>query len=313
MFPRALRRGCLLLALAISPAFADAPPPSQPTPDPVEQIAARNAELQQRIEYYSRQLDQGRPSSAHDFFALLFLSAESAALKLPSPWNTHALRVFGLSSTFWISLLLVWLVLGIAFRTVPFALAPDNPFLLLRGRKKIRLGWSWSTVVGVQSHTQQTVREYERVEKDQYGFETRHPAGSHTVTTHYLNVFVRDSSGQEHAIQLVNTSFEVRQGHTLLSVWNERTRRYLFFYVKELDRFTVMPDAGRSFRMRPFILIPVWILGALLVDRLAPKYGLWAVGLVPLAYLMLMGVIKQLRLRKFRRKLAPVIIAAARS
>lgn len=228
--------------------------------------------------------------------------------ELPEPWRTPAEKVLAVPGAVWLALLVVWLVLGIAFRTVPFRLLPEDPWKLQRGRKVRPMRFEQVLVEDVKE--MERVTQHVVIPKDAQGNRAGPDQVSHT-RTHVATLFVRDIDGRESTIKLVNHDFDVRPGHRVLAVWEGDGKYCLFLYNHDLRHLTDFPRLRKFVKMRPWLLIPVWVLSIVLVAPIEPSLAWVPVYATPIVYLICMGIVNSLRLRKFLKKMAPRLVQEA--
>jgi hypothetical protein len=232
------------------------------------------------------------------------------AMRLPEPWNKYVSSVVTIPLTIWTALLLVWLIYGIAFRTVPLAVGSNDPLVLLRGRKRVNLACRVSTVLHVTETEKTTVHHGERIVEDSYGNRTRYPTEDRQ-STHHLRAFIRDDRGNENTIDLVDMRVAMREGHRVLEVWEVKTKHYLLLHNYDLRRSTFMPYMQRLVRLHPFILLPLWIVATLIGDMISPQTGVRVLFATPFVYLIFMWIVNAQRSKQFQNQIAPLIIASA--
>jgi hypothetical protein len=242
------------------------------------------------------------------------LDVRAALGTLPPDWLSGLppemlaiLDKFYAQSALWFTVLVAWILLGLALGTTPFHLLPDDTWTLQRGRRRRHMAHRVGTVVEVR----ESIEEQRTVHRpvDQHGA----PSGPDQVSVtryHHAKMFMRSKDG-EHVIKLTNQPFDVRTGHRLLEVYDARKGKYLFLYNYDLNRYLPMQPLRAFVKMRPWIFLPVWALGVLASLKFAPAYTLTALWAAPLGYLVLMGVLNGMRRRKFMREFAPKLVAAA--
>lgn len=235
---------------------------------------------------------------------------EAYVAGLPEPWRTRAEKVLSVPGAVWLALLLIWLVFGIATRTVPFRLSPQDPWMLQRGRKLRPMRFEQVLVEDVKEMVK--VTPHVHIPRDAQGNRTGPDQVSET-RTHVATLFVRDIDGRESTIKLVNHDFDVRPGHRVMAVWEGDGKYCLFLYNHDLRRFTDFPRLRKFVKMRPWLLIPVWALATMLVIAIQPGLASLAVFLTPIAYLIFMGIVNARRRRVFMKKLAPRLVQEAGS
>ncbi len=233
---------------------------------------------------------------------------EAYVAELPEPWRTRAEKVLAVPGAVWIALLVVWLVLGIATRTVPFRLSPQNPWMLQRGRKLRPMRPEQVIVEEVKEMVR--VTPHVHIPRDAQGNRTGPDQVSET-RTHIVTMFVRDIDGRESSLKLVNHDFDVRRGHRLLAVWEGDGKYCLFLYNHDLRRYLHLPRLRKFVKMRPWLLIPVWALTTLLAAAIQPGLVLLPLCLTPIVYLIFMGILNARRRRVFMKKMAPRLVQEA--
>ncbi len=233
---------------------------------------------------------------------------EAYVAELPEPWRTWAEKLIAVPVALWIALLIAWLVLGIATRTTPFRLSPQDPWKLQRGRKLRPMRFEQVIVEEVKDLVRETPHYH--TPRDAQG----NPSGPTTVThtrTHIVTMFVRGVDGREDSLKLVNHDFDVRRGHRVLAVWEGDGKYCLFLYNHDLRRFLDLPRLRKFVKMRPWLLIPVWALTTAAVAAIQPGLVLLPLCLTPIVYLVFMGIVNARRRRVFMKKMAPRLVQEA--
>lgn len=228
--------------------------------------------------------------------------------ELPEPWRGHVSKVTNAPNYVWISICLVWLVLGIATRTVPFRLMPDNVWLLQRARKMLGMAHGHVTVLDIKATEE--IQQNINVRVDGYG--NAAPAHVHISRKRTLTLFVRGTGG-EWTFDVVNQRFDVRVGHTLLVVADARTNGILFVYNHDMREFLRMPELKSFVKMRPWLLIPIAglaLFGGLAVES-SPEVKAAVAVVTPLVYLVFMKLVNLTRRERFMSKMAPRLVEAA--
>lgn len=225
--------------------------------------------------------------------------------QLPAPLVGIADTIFTLPALFWLGLLAAWGVLGIAFRTSPFHLLPTDVWTLQRGRQRVPIAHRVSTVIEVR----ESLETVDTTVEERDG--NNNPVATRTFTRnyHHVNLFLRSQDG-EHTVTLTNQGFNARAGHRILEVWDPKKDMYLFFYNYDLKTFLPMGHIDQFVKMRPKILIPVWLLTLYGALTFAPMYLPWATYGTPVVYLMFMNILNRRRRKKFKREMAAEMIAA---
>lgn len=214
-------------------------------------------------------------------------------------------RVRAIPDAIWIALLLVWLILGIAFRATPFRLLPDDPWTLQSGRGRRRIAHSVGSIAEVRV-------SMEQIYDDPFngnGFAKGMPRMS-IETIRRLRLFIRPGDG-ENALTLTNDDFDVRQGHRILEVFDPKSQQCLFLYNCDLKQYQPAPFVGQFVKMRPWLLLPVWLLAMFAVGAFAPHTSPYVFFGAPLLYLALIRVLNSRRGEIFMRDMAPKMVAAA--
>jgi hypothetical protein len=201
-------------------------------------------------------------------------------------------------------------ILGIALRTTPFGASPDDPLLIQRGRKRFQLEARASTVLNVDERIEKRVYKHVRIERDKYGNEIHYPS-ERTETTHHLRAFIQNDDGTQDTINLTNIAMDVMKGQRLLAVFDQKSRHYVLFYNRDLRRPTYMPYMKHVCKMRPLILLPLWILATLAADLISPQAAAVAFLATPVVYLPFVWIVNSRRYKKFRETIVPAILAAA--
>ncbi len=232
---------------------------------------------------------------------------ESYVAELPEPWRTAAEKVLAVPGAVWIALLVLWLVLGIARRTAPFRLLPENPWTLQRGGKLRSMTFQQVLVEDVKEMVR--VTPWIHTPRDAQGNRSGPDQVSET-RTHTLTLFVRGIDGRETSLKLVNHDFDVRRGHRLLAVW-EDDKYCLFLYNHDLRKYLHLPRMRKFVKMRPWLLIPVWALTTLLTAAISPGLSSLALVLTPILYLVLIGILNARRRRVFMKSMAPRLVQEA--
>ncbi len=233
---------------------------------------------------------------------------EAYVAELPEPWRSRAETVLAVPGAVWIALLIVWLVFGVATRTVPFRLSPQDPWKLQRGRELRPMRFEQVLVEDVKDLVRETPHYH--TPRDAQG----NPSGLTTVShtrTHIVTMFVRGVDGREDSLKLVNHDFDVRRGHRVLAVWEGDGKYCLFLYNHDLRRYLDLPRLRKFVKMRPWLLVPVWALTTVAVAAIQPGFVLLPLCLTPIVYLIFMGIVNARRRRVFLKEMAPRLVQEA--
>lgn len=225
--------------------------------------------------------------------------------ELPPPLIPVVDSLFSLPGWLWIALLLAWTALGITFRTAPFHLLPGDVWTLQRGLQRLPMKHRVSTVIEVRESVERVTTTVEERDGQNNFLSSR----TYTNSYHHVKLFLKSQDG-EHAVTLTNQGFNAREGHRILEVWDPKKNLYLFFHNYDLKTFLPMDYINRFVKMRPKILIPVWLLSTYATLLIAPTYLPYATFGIPVVYLVFMNILNRRRRRKFRREMAPRMIEA---
>lgn len=225
---------------------------------------------------------------------------------LPDPLIPVVDVMFNLPRAFWIALLAAWIALGIALRTSPFHLAPEDVWTLQRGRQRLPMQHRVSTVVDVRESVEKVSRRVQEVD----GYNNTISDRTFTSTFHHVKLFLKSRDG-ERAVTLTNQGFDARAGHRILEVWDPKANMYLFFHNYDLGTTLPMGFIHQFVKMRPKIVIPVTLLAAYGCFVFFPAaFSTYTALGIAVVYLIFMGILTRRRYRKFVREMAPKMVRA---
>jgi hypothetical protein len=234
--------------------------------------------------------------------------------ELPAPWRGVVSPIISLPNYLWIALLMVWLVYGLARRTGPFRLIPEDAWVLQRARKKLRMEHAHVIVTSVKDREDLSV--HVRVDQNphgiQYGGATAHARVDRKVTTW---ITFRADNGQAGSFELVNQPFSVDRGHQMLLVTDARNGDIIFVYNHDTSEYLRLRHLKSFVKMRPWILIPLTVLTwiAALVMGVSPDAQQAIIIGTPIAYLVWIKLLNLTRREIFMKKFAPRLVEAAGS
>jgi hypothetical protein len=230
------------------------------------------------------------------------------ATRLPPGPRQLVEIVAAVPKAIWIALLVAWVVWGVRYRTTPFGLDPNDPFVLLRGRQKRRMAYHIGRMLSVD------VRETERIHTTTKVDEYNRPTGfDHVQKFRSLTqtIRMREDSGREHTITLHNYPFDAHQGQRLLVVYDQKSDKFLFLHNRDTGATRYMPLLESYYRLRPLIMLPVWALAILVATIVSDAWVGFALILTPIVYFTITWQLNKRRRVKLVNELIPRMIDAA--
>lgn len=235
---------------------------------------------------------------------------ERTIAELPEPWRTRAEKAVALPLFLWMGICVAWIVLGIATRTSPFRLKPDDPWVLQKARKSKQMDFAKVTVLRKEVETKININVTVKV--DEYGRQ-QGPANVHETRKQTVHLYVRRQDGVDDKFTVTDTPIDVLEGHDLLVVTDAKTEGILFIHNYDMRKNTFLPHLNRFVKMWPLLLIPVTALAWLIALKYAPESAETTAWVTPLVYLGFMYCMNVNRRTAFKKKMVPRLIEAAGS
>jgi hypothetical protein len=123
----------------------------------------------------------------------------------------------------------------------------------------------------------------------------------------------RDATGRAHVIKMHNTAFDAAEGERVTVLYDKKSKLFLLLFNRDRGNIRHLPLVSIYYRLRPLVLVPLWILVPLAAGAFSPAWDTIALFATPVVYLAITLAINAGRKSRFHRELLPRILKATES